>query len=45
VLTLPLVPMNERVTRPSRTFRGPAGGLVDEPAIVRPRACAAHRGA
>jgi hypothetical protein len=26
VLTLPLVPMNERLTRPSRTFRGPAGG-------------------
>src|SRR5262245_39984002 len=26
VQTLPLVPMNERVARPSRTFHGPAGG-------------------
>ena len=25
-LTLPLVPVNERLARPSRTFRGPAGG-------------------
>jgi hypothetical protein len=25
-MTMPLLPQNERVTRPSRTFRGPAGG-------------------
>src|SRR5262245_11928698 len=26
VMTLPMVPVNERLARPSRTFRGPAGG-------------------